>query len=422
MKVLHVAHGIYPFRQAGTEIYTAELARTLAGQGLEVHVAFPDPGKPVPADGGPARLHPVPLAPPSRFGNKLRRLRGRPPFWYDELRRLLGEVRPDLVHVQHACGFGLSALELLGRHAPLVLTLPDFWLLCPGILRRCRGDFWACARGCCGEVPVRRLGTLPAAAYLAGRRRFVRRLVERRRPTLAAISDATRVAFEREGFPADLLLTHKWGIDDAHIRREVQKRRAPDPGRPRVGYLGTVRPHKGCHVLLEAFTREPRAASLHFHGDGDRAYLEGLKDRARGHDVHFHGRFDHAEVAGLLANLDLVVIPSIWDETYCLVFQEAMAARVPAIASAVGGLADRMTHGQNGFLVPPGDVGALASRLGAVLEDLPRVRAGLDYDRCAVHIDDDARGWVGIYERTLERCGKERPAPRRRTAPCLTNA
>jgi len=71
----------------------------------------------------------------------------------------------------------------------------------------------------------------------------------------------------------------------------------------------------------------------------------------------------------ILRDLDVLVIPSLAQETYSFVAREAIWAGVPIIAATVGALPEAVTDCDNGFLVPPGDVGALRERLEARLYD-----------------------------------------------------
>ncbi|WP_071675450.1 glycosyltransferase family 4 protein [Nioella nitratireducens] len=133
-----------------------------------------------------------------------------------------------------------------------------------------------------------------------------------------------------------------------------------------VGRLASV---KGVPVLLEALAsaRETMPeVSLTLVGDGpDRAALEaevqtrGLRDAAR-----FVGYQSQAEVAGLLASHDVLVLPS-FAEGVPVVLMEAMAARMPVIATQVGGVGELVRHGATGLLVSPGDAGHLC---GAIVE------------------------------------------------------
>jgi glycosyltransferase involved in cell wall biosynthesis len=74
-----------------------------------------------------------------------------------------------------------------------------------------------------------------------------------------------------------------------------------------------------------------------------------------------------------MRSLDVLVVPSL-TEGSPLVTLEAMAAGVPVVASAVGGIPDQIRHDKEGLLVPPGDTGALGDALLELLRDPDRAR------------------------------------------------
>jgi glycosyltransferase involved in cell wall biosynthesis len=81
------------------------------------------------------------------------------------------------------------------------------------------------------------------------------------------------------------------------------------------------------------------------------------------------GTYEPEQLPELLSEVDVVVIPSIWDETYCLTVSEAQAMGVPVVAADVGAIAERVVDGRTGFLVPAGDPRALADKLQAIAAD-----------------------------------------------------
>ncbi|MFI5329960.1 MAG: glycosyltransferase [Desulfobaccales bacterium] len=109
--------------------------------------------------------------------------------------------------------------------------------------------------------------------------------------------------------------------------------------------------------------------------------------------VHFLGQRD--DIPDLLAALDIFVLPS-HSEGVSLALLEAMAVGLPVIASAVGGLPEVVTDGENGLLIPPQDPEALAMALERLLED----PAG------AKQLGENARHHVETHY-SLERLGRE---------------
>jgi glycosyltransferase involved in cell wall biosynthesis len=141
--------------------------------------------------------------------------------------------------------------------------------------------------------------------------------------------------------------------------------------RPRIGFVGTLAPHKGVHVLLEAFRGlANRDATLGINGSETvyPAYVAGLRSAAAGDArVRFHGPFPEGGQESVLGQTDVLVVPSIWWEHSPLTVLEALGHGVPVIASATGGVPE-LVPPDAGILVPPGDAAALGEALAAVVE------------------------------------------------------
>lgn len=154
------------------------------------------------------------------------------------------------------------------------------------------------------------------------------------------------------------------------------------PGQ-RVGFVGALEPRTGVAALIEAagrFLSERPEATLTVVGDappGDDGHAQLLPAAARATGVSeridFEGR--SGDAATRMAELDVLVVPSL-AEPFGMPAAEAAAAGVAVVASRTGGLPEIVEDGVTGLLVPPGDVGALAHAVGALLDD-PSRRAEL---------------------------------------------
>jgi glycosyltransferase involved in cell wall biosynthesis len=140
-----------------------------------------------------------------------------------------------------------------------------------------------------------------------------------------------------------------------------------------VLFVGRLDAVKGVPLLLEAFasarSRHPDAR-LTVVGDGPaRAALEAqaLALGIAGATT-FTGYKAQAEVAALLEEADMLVLPS-FAEGLPVVLMEAMASRIPVIASGVAGVPELVQDGISGFVVPAGDVETLTARLEKLLAD-----------------------------------------------------
>jgi glycosyltransferase involved in cell wall biosynthesis len=153
------------------------------------------------------------------------------------------------------------------------------------------------------------------------------------------------------------------------VLRSPPRSRAAATRRRRVGFVGTVAPHKGLHVLVEAFRALPdEGASLGVHGSETvhPSYAASVR-RAAASDsrIRFHGPFPESEQERVLGGMDVLALPSIWWENSPLTVLEALGGGVPVVASETGGVGELIAEGA-GVLVPPGDVAALRSALGDV--------------------------------------------------------
>ena len=141
---------------------------------------------------------------------------------------------------------------------------------------------------------------------------------------------------------------------------------APGNGRLRIGYIGQIAQHKGVDTLVEAFcSLQPadRRPQLELYGDADQfpRFANRLRKRvARRADVLFAGRFEHSQIRRVHAGIDVLVVPSRWYENSPNVILEAFATGTPVVVSALGGMAELVTDGVNGFHFEAGNAKALA--------------------------------------------------------------
>ena len=181
---------------------------------------------------------------------------------------------------------------------------------------------------------------------------------------------------------------HKLAI----VRCGVEPERYGSVSRDRFGqhvlFVGRLAAVKGVPLLLEAFARMRSNypdACLTLVGDGpERAALQaqaatlGLTDSA-----HFVGYRNEEEVAELLSEADMLVLPS-FAEGLPVVLMEALASRIPVIATPVAGVSELIRDGETGLLVPPGDIDGLAKALDRLLGDPELCRRLGEAGRAAV--------------------------------------
>jgi N-acetyl-alpha-D-glucosaminyl L-malate synthase BshA len=192
--------------------------------------------------------------------------------------------------------------------------------------------------------------------------------------------------------------------------RSAGRAQYAEPGEKILIHLSNFRPVKRAVDAVEVFSRvaDQVPARLLMVGDGpDRSQAEWLARRKNIQErVHFLGK--QASVNDLLPLADLMLMPSEM-ESFGLVALEAMACKVPTIATAVGGIPELIEDGLNGRLFPVGEVEAMAAAAIDLLGDNAKHAAMAEAGRktaqqrfCASKI---IPLYEGYYERVLERAG-----------------
>jgi glycosyltransferase involved in cell wall biosynthesis len=131
-------------------------------------------------------------------------------------------------------------------------------------------------------------------------------------------------------------------------------------------------------------------------------YSDRLEKMAKGLPVTLEGRFDRSRVSEVYANLDVLVVPSLWPENSPLVIHEAFQHGVAVVGSRIGGIPDLVQDEVNGLLYDPFSAGALATALGRLLGDRELLSRFVSAAPVVKAIADDAREWEERYESVLE--------------------
>ncbi|WPR74578.1 glycosyltransferase family 4 protein [Algoriphagus sp. NG3] len=130
------------------------------------------------------------------------------------------------------------------------------------------------------------------------------------------------------------------------IPNPPQKTKRKSEQAMRFGYLGTLSKVKGLEWLIEEFKKLDFESSLSIAGKGDTAYENHLKNTASGSAISFEGYVNSTE---FLAGIDVLIVPSLWEEPLGMVAIEALANHVPVIANKRGGLKETVKEGINGL-------------------------------------------------------------------------
>ena len=447
MRILFAAHQFFPEHYAGVEIVTLGLAREFRTRGHETYVLAPKRSVPV-NDIQPGEIEDY------EFGGVPVRRVGRPtegssrPYRLDyenevmarRTREYMQEIRPDIVHAEHFQGLSASVIPVFKEFdVPLVYTATDFWTFCPVVdLYRhdgamCKGpelthcirciasrhygtrmkagveklpDVALKAAGGLSETPLSEISlSLRQVSALKERPGYIRDRMEQ----VDHIIVYTRLMQDlllANGIGSGKIEISPYGIDTSHISTPPHERRIPPP--LRVGFVGTLAPHKGCDILVQAVKSLPQelGVTLDIHGNLDRFrhFVKKLR-RLTGDDerINFAGPFQRERVGQVLSELDVLVVPSRWYENQPGVILEAFAAGLPVVATNLGGMSEFVKHEENGLLFElenSRDLALQLRRLGEESGLIERLRAGIGPVKT---VEENVDELEVLYGRLLDR-------------------
>ncbi len=154
-------------------------------------------------------------------------------------------------------------------------------------------------------------------------------------------------------------------------REEVRRQLGIREGHVGVGIVGRIAVEKGHRFLLEAAHELGTRYPLHFVVVGDGPEEAQMKQKVQelglSERVTFTGFRE--DVNNILQALDVVTVPSTWNEPCSAVVQQAMALSRPVIGTRAGGTPEMIVEGETGLLVPPSDAGSLADAIGVLAGD-----------------------------------------------------
>ncbi len=410
MQIAFAVHHFPPKYSAGAELRAYRTARWLANCGHEVRIITVES-----VDNGPDQG--INWKDEEYKGLQVRRLsfdisksadrfswQYENPWIYDHLVKYFAEIKPEVFHLISGYIFGAGALKAASwLQIPGVVTLTDFWFYCPRInLVRPDGtlsnaykfDSRNCTRCIFEEkrrylIPAKLLPNLAdrlwASTFDSKWSHLLRidetdkKFRDRNRILMEALSETSAIICPSQflidtlysrGIPEQKLHLIQHGIDTSSW--------APVTSRDsnhifRIGYLGQIDQHKGIHLLIQAFKalQINSPVELCIYGDASAAprYTKFLEKIVRKDPrIKFLGRYEYDQVANIFAKLDVLVIPSIWNEIGPWVMYEALETKTPVLASDIPNMSHIIQNEKNGLLFECGNWQDLAFQLQRLVE------------------------------------------------------
>jgi len=301
------------------------------------------------------------------------------PWMQGYIRDVVAQECPDVVSLHNLPGWSAAAWKTLHELGlPTVQVLHDYYSIC------IKTTMFSGGKNCAGQCRS-------CAAF-----RLAHRTMSRNLSAVVGVSRFMLETHKRLGY-----------FEGVPIQRVIHNAREPKAlglGSAnnvtahegiRFGYIGRLHQSKGIEPLLSAFLHADIPNSeLWIAGSGKHDYEQYLHTKVRDPRVRMLGRVKPAE---FYPQVDVVVVPSIWNEPLGMVVPEALAYGKPVIGSHRGGIPEIIVDGENGLLFEPDAPGELKAALEALTDDA--LRAWLtEQARPSARPFVDMAGWIDTYE------------------------
>jgi glycosyltransferase involved in cell wall biosynthesis len=260
------------------------------------------------------------------------------------VKQVIKTEAPHVVVCHNLAGWSVSVWdEISAAGLPIVQVLHDMYLLCPSSSMFKHGG--SCQQQC-GRCQSFRKNHDTRSAQVS---------------TVVGVSRFMLDTLQKQGYfsGARGYVVHNASPYDA-VPGSPDKHRQVDPTlktRPlRFGYMGTLSEQKGVRWLIEQFQRLPFNATLQIAGRGQKTEEATLKALVSSANISFVG---YQKPEAFYSQIDVAVVPSIWNEPFGMVAVEACAHSVPVIASRMGGLPEIIQDSHNGLLCSAHDPDSL---------------------------------------------------------------
>ncbi len=393
MKVLKVIHGFPPDYMAGSEVYSYHLVKALMNQVEAVAVYTGVENEFAPQyetfdevyDG--IVVHRI---------NKFRRDYRYQQKYYDaaveqDFGDYLQKFQPDVVHFGHLSHLSTSLIELTTQHRiPIIYTVHDFWLFCV------KGQLINQENAICDGPNAEKCHH--CSPYETTTEQVQEQLsVMRQLANLVDVfltpSHTLRDFFIQQGVEKTKLLYSRYGFNTNKIT--YRQRKFTINSRVNFGFMGRIIPSKGIRVLIDAFKSIDAQLSIYGEVGNQKRFLQRP-------NIQFRGAYDNNQVNQVLTEIDVLIVPSIWLENSPLVIQEAFLAGIPVITSNIGGMAELVTDGVNGFLFEAGDADSLLRCIHKIIDNPILLNELTVSSQDVRSIEEDAMFVHNVYQRVLE--------------------
>lgn len=412
MRILYIVHQFFPLWYTGTERFVLNISKQMQRMGHHVEVLtygrnddenFSD------STGVKIKKYIYENIPVISIKHKSSIQKNSMPLniFDEELQPILNKIiasgKYDVIHVAHPFRLASVINSAAFFKIPVVLTLTDFWLMCPKAIAVTEtGElchFLNFGMKCVTECYANSM-----------KKEVLKRFNDAKQicDTVDCITTSTHFlqAIIEKNYSCSKIVVIPFGKDYKNITQKIKH--YDKNSDITIGFLSTLQPHKGAHILLEAFKKaNMRNLRIKIYGhyfDYENYYLK-LKREYTCDRVEFCGAYKYEDFQKIFDNLDIIAIPSLWWENSPLVMLRALAHNIPVIVPDLGGMTEIVKDGVNGFVFIPGNSDSLLKILIKIGENpalLNEIKSKIQFPP---RIEEEAFEYELLYNKLIQRKG-----------------
>jgi len=433
MKVLHIGWGFSPWRGGGLIEYTEELINIQCKNGYEVYYfcsgrQYPFFKKPklIKWRRDKFTIYEIINSPIIHGGDKgslKPDLDLNEPLSEGFLLKLLNEIQPDIVHIQELAGLPSSLIEIIKKeNVPVIMTLHDYFLLCPTLklfdytenICTIKNVGEACIK-CCQAPPDRKDFVKQTIIYelkkfhLYKITKFLYSFIKKFKDKEKKDSSLKKINIEKPNKKLanefqrrrdinierlnkiDLLIAQSHKVEEIY-KKMLNRKDGIFTLHSAIDHINLIKPKfieninfpinfsvlngcasvvKGSKIMLETIKILNKKGvnkffKLHIFG----GLSEEIKDEILSfNNVLYHGPYDVNELDKILNEIDIGIIPSVWEEVYGYVGIEFLAKGIPVIGNNKGGITDYVKDNLTGIVNKSSSAEELASIMETIIKN-----------------------------------------------------
>ncbi len=243
------------------------------------------------------------------------------------VKHVINKERPDIIFCHNLAGWSSSLWATINEYKiPIIQVVHDLYILCP----RCMFNK---GKSCKSQCMSSRILRLPYKHF------------SQKISAVVSISKYIEDTITKNGYFQSSI---KKVIYNTRIIPSLEATRKSINA---FGFIGNVMPHKGIEILLDAYHMSTIPVPLYVAGKCEERYKHLLLEKINSDErIKFLGYIDSSS---FYKEIDVAVIPSLWDEPLGMVAVEALASNIPVISTGAGGLSEIVKNEENGLIFKP---------------------------------------------------------------------